>query len=78
MAQSFFKKFTGDTFFFFTTRQICEIYHALRFRGTRQDPAFVRKYIEALVSASSNRIVEANKDDVKRCIDLSLASNIHV
>jgi predicted nucleic acid-binding protein len=77
-AQAFFKKFTGDTQFFFTTHQICEIYHALRFRGTRLDPTFVRSYIDALVSAKSNHVFEATKDDVKRSIDLSITSNIHV
>ncbi|MBN2154379.1 MAG: hypothetical protein JW839_23185 [Candidatus Lokiarchaeota archaeon] len=77
-AQSFFKRFTRDSQFFFTTHQVCEIYHALRFRGTRLDPAFVQKYIDALVSAKSNRVIETTRDDVKRCIDLSIAANIHV
>jgi hypothetical protein len=77
-AQAFFKKFTGDFQFFFTTHQICEIYHALRFRGTRLDPVFVQNYIGSFVSAKTNHIIEATKDDVKRCIGLSIASNIHV
>ncbi len=77
-AQSFFKTFTNKTLFFFTTHQICEIYHALRFRGQKLDANFVDAYINSITSAKTSRIVEANKDDMKHCIDLSIASNVHV
>ena len=77
-VRSFFKTLESDVVFFFTTHQLCEIYHALRFRGKKMDADFSRAFIDSIMNADTSRIIEPSKDDVKKSIELSLASNIHV
>ncbi len=77
-AKSFFKHVPPGTFFFFTTHQVCELYHVLMFRGTKLDGTFVREYINSLSLASTTRIIEVSTDVIKQCVNMSLASGIHV
>ena len=77
-AITFFKTLMKDTIFFFTTHQICELYHVLRFRGTKLDVDFVHSYMTSIITSKTSRVIEASLKDVKKSIDLSIASNIHV
>ncbi len=77
-AKHFFKNLSPDTQYFFTIHQLCEIYHNLRFRGSRLESEFVITFITALKSSQNSTIVEITQESYEKCLRLSTQSNIHI
>lgn len=77
-ASTFLKQKIGESKVCMTNHQLCEIYHALAFRGMKIPRDFVSKYCNQLLDSQFMRWFEVMESHVKNAVDLSVKSGIHV
>jgi len=77
-ALLFFKTLAGTVNYYMTTHQLCELYHVLRFRGTKMESTQVKKIIQSIRESKNATIINITAEHVVKSIELSVKSNIHV
>lgn len=61
-----------------TNHQICEIFHALAFRGKKASKTIASKYCNQLLSSKFMHWYQIFDKHVKRAVELSMKSGIHI
>lgn len=61
-----------------TNHQLCEIFHALAFRGKKAPLSIASKYCNQLLSSKFIHLYQVSDKHVNEAIELSMKSGIHV
>ena len=61
-----------------TNHQLCEIFHALSFRGKKAPTSIASKYCNQLLSSKFMHWYQVFDKHVKQALDLSMKSGIHI
>lgn len=63
---------------YMTNHQLCEIFHALAFRGMKLPRDFVSKYCNQLLSSEFMHWYQVLDSHIKQAIEFSIKSGIHI
>ena len=77
-SKEFLKEQFANNTISMTTHQLCEIYHALGFRGQKMEPAELMEYCNKL---ATNKIIiwyTISNDIITQAVNLSSNSRIHI
>ena len=77
-ASEFLNQKISESEIFMTTHQLCEIFHALAFRGMKLPSDFVSKYCNQLLSSEFMRWYQVLDSHIKQAIEYSIKRKIHI
>ncbi len=77
-SSDFLKHKITESEILMTNHQLCEIFHALAYRGKKIPMAFVSKYCNQLLSSKFMHWYQVLEKHVKQAIKYSLNSGIHI
>ena len=77
-ALEFFSKLPEDSILYFSTQEIGELFHSLSFRGSKVPLKDTKGFIHDLINSDNVKIIPYVISDLKRALDLSTRSNIHI